>query len=186
MSRVLLLAAILAAGCTPVGPLPASPTPVGALCDPTIAHGRPPDTVIESMRAGASPRPSYEEFVAGLAQTNWAGNDAFWVSLPTDGVIRPTFPPSRDAGWKFWSYATAHGDPNAPFYGAYEVTGSARRLDGPTPAGFVAQFNGGRGAGPGFLATGLVFPTPGCWEVTYRAGAGATGIGSLAFVVDVK
>jgi hypothetical protein len=185
--RRLLALVFLTAACTPVAPLPASPAPAGtAPCAPTIARGRPPNPVIESIRAGASPQPSYDEFVAGLSQANWAGNDAFWVSLTADGVIRPTFPPARDAGWKFWSYATAPADPNAPFYGSYQVTGTARRLDGPTAAGFVAQFNGGSAAGPGFLATGLIFPTTGCWEVTYHAGAGASGTKSFTFVVDVQ
>jgi hypothetical protein len=187
MRRCLVLGVVLLAACTPVGPLPANPTAAAAaLCQPTVVHGTPPDAVIEFIRAGSSPRPSRQEFVAGLVRANWAGNDAFWVGLPADGVIRPTFPPARDAGWKFWSYATAPGDPDAPFYGSYEVTASAHRLEGPTSPGFVARFNGGNGAGPGFLATGLVFPTSGCWEVTYHAGAGSSGSGEFSFVIDVQ
>lgn len=145
MTRTLVLvsATLLLAACTPVGPLPADRTRASeAVCDPTIAHGRPPDAVIEFIRSGSSPRPSYEQFVAGLVRANWAGNDAFWIGLPGDGVIRQTFPPARDAGWKFWSYAIAPGDPNAPFYGSYEVTASAHRLDGPTASGFMARFEG--------------------------------------------
>ena len=186
-SLPLILTAALLGGCTVPGPAPDVASPASrTACSPTVVHGRPPDAVIDFIRGGSIPQPSYEQFVAGLPQANWAGNDAFWVSLSADGVIRPTFPPARDAGWKFWSYATAVGEPNAPFYGSYEVTATARRLDGPTAPGFIATFNGGKGAGPGFLATGLLFPTPGCWEVTYRAGAGARGSGQFTFVVDVQ
>jgi len=195
MARVALLAALLAA-CGPLGGLPTlqapPPTPAATAsngaCAPTIARQRPPEPVVEFLRAGASPQPSYEQFVASFAHANWAGNDAFWVGLPADGVIRPTFPPARDAGWKLWSYATAPGDPTSPHYGSYPVTASARRLDGPTPAGFVAAFNGASmtGYGPGFLATGLTFPIPGCWEVTYRAGAGAGGTSTFTFVLEVR
>ena len=48
---VLVLATLLLAACTPVGPLPAGPAPAAnaptatATCDPTIVHGRPPDRV---------------------------------------------------------------------------------------------------------------------------------------------
>jgi hypothetical protein len=185
-----LLAALLMAACTPLGPSPARTTEpaLAAPCPSTLTHARPPDVVVEFMRGGTSPQPSYDQFVAGPAQANWAGNDTFWVSLPNDGVIRPTFPPARDAGWKFWSYATAPGDPNAPHYGSYEVTASAQTLDRSTPAGFVGYFNGANpiGHGPGFLATGLIFPAAGCWQVTYSAGAGASGPRSFTFVVEVK
>jgi hypothetical protein len=62
------------------------------------------------------------------------------------------------------------------------VSAVARRLDGPTPPGVTGQFNGGdpTGQGPGFNSSALTFTTNGCWEVTYRAGAG-----SLRFVVEV-
>lgn len=57
------------------------------------------------------------------------------------------------------------------------LTISGRRLDGPAPP-LAAESPGP--VETGFQATGLIFPTPGCWEVTARA-ADAT----LTFVTKV-
>jgi hypothetical protein len=198
--RLAGLVAVVLAACAPiVNTTVAPPSPSGTpvmdagvadrvLCAPTITHERPPQQLIEFLRAGTSPKPAPEPFANSFSTANWAGNDAFWVGLPADGMLQPTFPPAYDAGWKFWSYATAPGDPKPPFYSSYEVTASARTIDRPTPAGFVAYFNGlhTTGYGPGFLATGLIFPAPGCWEITYRAGAGASGTGRFTFMIDVR
>jgi hypothetical protein len=53
-----------------------------------------------------------------------------------------------------------------------------RRLDADAPA-LRAHIPNGYGAS-GFQATGLIFPTPGCWEVTGHAGEA-----TLSFVVSV-
>ena len=53
-----------------------------------------------------------------------------------------------------------------------------RRLDGDAPA-LEASIPDGYG-NTGFQATGLSFPTPGCWEVTGRVGEA-----SLTFVTWV-
>ena len=53
-----------------------------------------------------------------------------------------------------------------------------RRLDAGAPP-LRAHIPAGYGAS-GFQATGVIFPTPGCWEVT-----GHLGDTSLSFVVNV-
>ncbi len=112
---------------------------------------------------------THEQAVELARQTNWAGSDGIWIPLPTDG--RVTWGTSTFAS-KFPIWLTASGT----------VTATARRIDGPTPSGVNGQFNGGdpSGQGPGFNASGIAFPTNGCWEVTYRAGAA-----TLMFVVNV-
>ena len=60
-----------------------------------------------------------------------------------------------------------------------QLTIGGRRLDGPAPP-LRAHIPAGYGD-IGFQATGVIFPTPGCWEVT-----GRVGDGSLTFVVWVE
>ena len=60
--------------------------------------------------------------------------------------------------------------------GRFTVEG--RRLDGPG-APLRADNATGQLVAPGFHATALIFPTPGCWEVTARVGDA-----SLTFVVS--
>ena len=60
--------------------------------------------------------------------------------------------------------------------GPLSITG--RRLDASAPA-LRSEVSDGRGD-PGFVATYLIFPTPGCWEVTGRVAEA-----SLAFVTKV-
>ena len=59
-----------------------------------------------------------------------------------------------------------------------QLTIEGRRLDGPAPH-LRADIPQGYGD-IGFQATGLIFPTPGCWEVT-----GRVGNGRLTFVTQV-
>ncbi len=76
-----------------------------------------------------------------------AGNDALWVTLPrgTAALEDRVFLIRLVAG---------------------EVSASARRLDGAAPP---ATVHIPRGYGlDGLQVVGLTFPTPGCWEVTYR------------------
>jgi hypothetical protein len=58
------------------------------------------------------------------------------------------------------------------------LTVQGRRLDGQAPA-MRSSIPDGYGE-TGFQSTALIFPTPGCWEVTGRVGAG-----SLTFVTLV-
>ena len=69
--------AVALAACRPLGTSPAiSAEPVASgPCIPTLAHARPPDVVVDFMRGGSSPQPSYNDYVAALGRENWAGND---------------------------------------------------------------------------------------------------------------
>jgi hypothetical protein len=100
------------------------------------------------------------------------GNDALWVGgLGADGVI-PADPrfvePDGSIGWKLgWRRITP---------GTLTITG--RRLDAPA-APLRASVPEGYGDS-GFQASGVYFPTEGCWEVT-----GSVGDAALTFVVFV-
>ena len=59
------------------------------------------------------------------------------------------------------------------------LTLEARRLDGPAPPALVSVPDG-YGA-LGFQASGITFPTPGCWEIT-----GRTADQLVRFVVSVR
>jgi hypothetical protein len=70
--------------------------------------------------------------------------------------------PGGPLGMKFWFYRTVPGD----------VVIGGRRLDAPAPPMPETVLRGEEdGYGEtGFHPAGLVFPTPGCWEVTARIG----------------
>jgi hypothetical protein len=100
------------------------------------------------------------------------GNGKLWVGgLGEGGVIRaaPVFVNADGSvGWKLgWWRAVP---------GTLEISG--RRLDAPAPA-LVADVPGGYGP-RGFQASGVNFPTRGCWEIT-----GSVGTTDLTFVVSV-
>ena len=61
---------------------------------------------------------------------------------------------------------------------AGRLTITGRRLDGEAPP-LRARIPDGYGAN-GFQATALIFPTPGCWEVT-----GHLGDARLTFITEV-
>jgi hypothetical protein len=101
----------------------------------------------------------------------WYGDAALWVGVPTGGVL----PAQRDFQWpgewstKFpWWRASA---------GKLTITG--HRLDGPS-TGFHGDVPGGYGT-VGFTPSGLVWPAPGCWQVT-----GTIAGRSLTFVTRVR
>jgi hypothetical protein len=162
--------ALLSAACAPAA-APPSPAPsLRGPCPVTLAHQIPPDQVIEFVRGGVMPPVTFEQVKHDMEERgNWFGSDGLWISLPYDGVVTwgsPTF------ASKFWAYALVPGHASAV----------ARRLEGKTPPGFEASFSGSAGdAGPGFMASGYLFPTNGCWEATWRVGES-----SLTFVVDVR
>jgi len=103
------------------------------------------------------------------------GNDVLQTGLYPEGkvVFRPGGP-----GWvlsdgalsmKFWWWRLRKGD----------LTFVGKRLDAPGPplrADVPCCYSE-----TGFQAVGLIFPTPGCWEVTGRVGGG-----SLTFVTLVE
>jgi hypothetical protein len=100
------------------------------------------------------------------------GNDDLWVGgLGADGVI-PADPrfvePDGSIGWKLGWWRIAPG----------RLTITGRRLDAPAPP-LRGEAQEGYGSS-GFQASGVYFPTEGCWEVT-----GGVGDATLTFVVFV-
>ncbi len=89
----------------------------------------------------------------------WWGNDSQWVILPNDGVMWSA---------KFMWWRTLAG----------QLTIEGRRLDAPAPP-LESSISSGDGD-IGFQATGLSFPTTGCWEVIGRVSGH-----ELRFVVNV-
>jgi hypothetical protein len=108
------------------------------------------------------------------ASSNSYGNGALWTWLWPSGtvVFRPGGPGFQlqdgSLQMKFPWWRTVRG--------ALSITG--RRLDGDAPP-LRAHIPSGYGD-TGFQATSLIFPTPGCWEVTGRAGNA-----SLTFITRV-
>lgn len=103
------------------------------------------------------------------------GNDELWTNLWTWGEGEVRVPPDHvqpdgslgGMKWPWW-----RGVP-----GQLRIEG--RRLDGPAPP-LRAEIPEGYGE-RGFQATGLIFPTAGCWEVTGRLNGA-----SLRFVLLVR
>jgi len=106
--------------------------------------------------------------------TGHHGNGAIWTVLWPNGTVtfQPGGPGAQEEdgalSMKFAWWRAVEG--------RLEVTG--RRLDGSAPP-LRASIPEGYG-NTGFQASGLIFPTPGCWEVTAKAGPG-----TLAFVTRV-
>lgn len=155
--------ALVLAACGPLAGSPAAAPsaapPYVASCPVTLAFQRPPDEIIDWAYAGSNPAITHEQAVELARTTNWAGSEGIWIALPATGIVRW---PSVMSGSKFPLYAVAVGRASA----------SAHRLDAATPAGFQASFGTPeQGYGPpGLIASGLTFPSRGCWEVTYRVG----------------
>jgi hypothetical protein len=102
----------------------------------------------------------------------WYGNQALWAGVPPGGVL----PAQRDPGTREWST-------KFPWWRVLpgNLTITARRLDGPGPgAGFRGEVPGGYGSS-GFVPSGLVWPSPGCWQVT-----GTVARHSLTIVMRVQ
>lgn len=144
-------------GCIPSNmrdPMPgATPTPCVAPQESAAACPltQPPDPALIPPPSVASTRLTAAEF--------WYGNDALWLGLPMSGVMW-----SRKVMW--WRTATG------------QLTIEGKRLDGPAPP-LSATISSGYGD-TGFQASGLNFPTTGCWEVT-----GQVAGKELHFVVTV-
>jgi hypothetical protein len=177
----LLLAAVGLAACD--GGEPARPagapttTAASTATASTAAAGRPrPVTLADAKhcpvtlpRSGGPPGVSPDDFFGWGASY---GNGTLWVGgLWPHGVIDagPDFvAKDGSVGMKFGWWRTATGK--------LRITG--RRLDGPAPPAqsFVPD---GYGA-TGFQASGVDFPTEGCWEIT-----GTLPTTSLRFVTFV-
>jgi hypothetical protein len=100
------------------------------------------------------------------------GNGQLWVGgLWANGIIaaeRSFVEPDGAVGMKFGWYRVAAG----------QLTITGRRLDAPAPPA-RADVPSGYGD-TGFQASGVYFPTEGCWEVT-----GTVGSTTLTFVTFV-
>ena len=163
MRWLALLLFVGAAGCGPavVGARSATPSAGCPVTTPPPVVMTPPPT------AGVGPNPSLT-FRAG-SDSFLYGNDGLIVLLPNDGTFRPSdaqrgLPGGIKLGW----WRIAHGD----------LTITTRRLDAvstPLPADVPSGYGD-----VGFQATGVNFPTAGCWQVV-----GAVGGQTLTFVVRV-
>jgi hypothetical protein len=91
------------------------------------------------------------------------GNGSLWVGgLWPHGVVivtRDEISPGGRLGMKFGWYRLTSG----------YLTITGRRLDGPAPPASGLTFRGAYGL-TGFNASGVTFPTEGCWQVTGRVG----------------
>ena len=91
------------------------------------------------------------------------GNGSLWVGAlwPNGDVImtRDDVGPDGRLGMKFGWYRLTNG----------YLTITGRRLDAPAPPASGLTFPGGYGL-TGFNASGVIFPTEGCWQVTGRVG----------------
>ena len=146
---------------------------VGSRQRPVPAGGTTP--AIVDAQAGCSPTvPNGQTPPGERPSADHHGNGALWTALWTDGtvVFRPGGP----------GFVLTDGALQMKFPWWLGVRGSltinGRRLDAPAPP-LRTRLPSGYGDS-GFHATSLIFPTPGCWEVTGRVGEV-----SLTFVVVV-
>jgi hypothetical protein len=153
IKRVGLLAALLGvmiAGCSPARQESAAKPTASGACPVTIANGSTPPD--------------------GTTGPNLHGNGQLWTGLRPEGKVLARANPGGSIGmkWMWWRGAGVRG----------ELKIAGRRLDAPAPP-LRAEIPLGYGL-TGFQASGLIFPTPGCWEVTGKAGEA-----SLTFVTLV-
>ncbi len=169
---LVLLAALATAGCTAgsgaavatrTARAVASGLAAPARCPVTrpLPHVAPPAQIVPVASGVPLPVP----YIHG-----WYGNAALWIGVPAHGIL-PAYPDSPSGGrWgtKFPWWRVMPGT----------LTITARRLDGPS-AGFHGEVPAGYGDA-GFTPSGLVWPAPGCWQVT-----GTVAGRSLTFVTVV-
>jgi hypothetical protein len=171
-----LSCALIVAGCTGSGLSPghASRPASRHATSTAIAGPRWPVTMADARRCQATmPRPDPPSIGAGLFGWGSAyGNSGLWVGGLGPGGITVGYKyllqPDGAISWKYGWWRITPGT----------LTIAGHRLDAPAPplAADVPQ-----GYGPvGFQASGVVFPTEGCWQIT-----GKTGNTSLTFVIFV-
>lgn len=97
------------------------------------------------------------------------GNGKLWTTLPTDGKLLITREKDGSTGSKFPWWRAVHG----------ALTIDGRRLDA-SGGPLRSHIPGGYGQ-TGFQASGVYFPSEGCWEITGKAGGA-----ELTFVVEVR
>ena len=106
----------------------------------------------------------------GAERAPYFGNGRLWTVLPDEGAIRRAKRPDGSIAEKVPWWRGVRG----------RLTIIGRRLDGPAPP-LRAHIPAGYGQ-TGFQATGLIFPTTGCWALT--AAAGAAQLRLVIAVVD--
>jgi hypothetical protein len=165
-----IMAALAAASCTAGTPSTATPSGRPPAATPPAHPAASTRCPVTAPMPHASPPalpPLPVPYIHG-----WYGNSALWIGVPAGGVLpaeRPYGTPWPDEwGTKFPWWRTIAG----------KLTITARRLDGPS-AGFHAEVPEGYGA-TGFVPSGLIWPSPGCWRVT-----GTVAGQSLTFVTQV-
>jgi hypothetical protein len=127
----------------------------------SVPPDRVPETVKRVIRAGSNdPRK--------VTFNDWYGNDVLWVALPSGAKILK--PPSEELSEKFPGVRLIQGN----------LTIEGRRLDDASGPARLSVPSGG-GVGSGFQASGIAFPTEGCWEIT-----GKIARQELSFVVEVR
>lgn len=164
-----LLVGFALAACAPVPPT-VSPVSIES---PTIANDASFANVATcpvTLPIGAAPSGQERPFASSALAF---GNSQLWVvPIQEDGVIR-------------LDPKSVEGDGSlSTKFGWWRVTPgtlaiSGRRLDAPAPP-LRADVPEGYGSS-GFQASGVFFPTEGCWEIT-----GIVGIATLSFVTFVR
>jgi hypothetical protein len=164
---VAVAAALMAAGCT-AGVPPATTSGAAPAVSPPARLARSHCPVTLPMPHASPPAKNLADVLP--VPYGWYGNSALLVGLPARGVL----PAGRTSLWpgewgtKFPWWRLTPGI----------LTITARRLDGPS-AGFHGQVADGYGK-LGFIPSGLIWPEPGCWQVT-----GTVSGHSLTIVVRV-
>jgi hypothetical protein len=144
--------------------------PVSSTASPRIAEGQCPVTrpVAREEVPQAVVNAVFGDYVGPPPRNvgHWYGNGALWVELPTGSEV---VEPHGELGEKFPWVRLARG--------YLKIRG--RRMDGHAPP---AEASASRGYGlTGFQASGIVFPTTGCWQIT-----GTIGVRELTVIVDVR
>ncbi|MEX0827238.1 MAG: hypothetical protein WD184_10865 [Acidimicrobiia bacterium] len=95
-----------------------------------------------------------------IHEGHWYGTEDLWTVIPSTGAA--IYAPGDKLFYWSRHFRTASHDFAAP-----ELIVTAVRLDGDAPTATASRANNGGRADTGtFMVTGLVLPTPGCWEIT--------------------
>jgi len=169
-----LLLGSIVIGCQSVQPSPSAQSPavsptVGPTPFPTSEVSLADAASCPTTKGGPGPADAQERFFGWGSSF---GNGELWVgALWPDGIIAadPRFLDKEGrVGMKFGWWHTVEG----------KVAITGHRRDKPAPPA-IADVPDGYGL-TGFQASGITFPTEGCWEIT-----GTVGGSSLTFVTFV-
>jgi hypothetical protein len=148
------------------------------LCPATIPSHYPHETMIATSPPAAGSltfptTPTTAVIIRHVTPGTFAfGNGKLWTILNLGGVLVASGDMVRPNGsiwWKFpwWRMVAGH------------LTITGRRLDAPTSP-LTSRVPGGYG-NSGFQASGVIFPTEGCWQVTAKTAH--TSVTFVAFVI---